>query len=282
MKRNNFVTIYTIILVVLFFVVAAFYIVDVVLNNTPWIERIFFCISVETLIIGTIIRMYKGMPDVKISMYEKYYKEELGEAFIDDKSKRKKLLIALKHYNQNNYKKSLAILEKLKLNAESRKDKIPVILFEALCYTETCLYHNAEESYKEILRYDPYNARACSNLGSIYVRLGKLDEALHQFNTAIQYNSNYYAAYVNRANWYFNVYDFENALKDVTKALSIKNNGTEALNLMTIICALFGDKEKESAYFHMAIANGVKPAELRAAINHYKTEVEYYFEENNK
>ena len=272
MKKNIGLIIYTVLLVVLFIGIAIFYIVDLILNKAPWHEHIFQCISVEAIIIGTLIRMYKGTPDRGIAFYEKAYRKELGEAFLDNKKNRKKLLLAVKHYNENSFKKALGLLSKLYAKSELRKDRVPVLLITALCYSDIGDYESTEKAYLQLLRYDPSHAQAHSNLGSLYIKTGKLDEALSHFNSSIQFKADNYSAYVNRANWYFRVHDFERAVDDAHKALSIKNNGTEALNLLAIIYSMVGDKERAEKYFHLAVTYGVDPTGLKASINYYKRE----------
>ena len=272
MKRTG-LNIALIVLIVLMIVgIIGFYLYDVIYNHTNITEHLFRTLAVVFALLGTLVRLIAGKGRKSLDIYEKHYQKELGAAFYDRPLLRKKLLCACRLYNENKYGKALKYLYQLLQEAGSRNDGIPVLLFIALCYDDAGAPAEAIKAYLAILEQEDTNPQVHSNLGALYIKKGDFEAALYHYNKSIQYDSENYYAYVNRANYYFRMDEMNLAVEDAQKALSIKNNGAEAASLLTIIYALQEDEENKKKYYHMAITSGKNPDDLNAAIAYFLNE----------
>jgi len=273
MKRNKKRTFWISFLTLMIFVIIAIYLYDVIHAGTPYINNLFKVVGLICAYILSIVRIANQSGRNALSVYEKLYSEQLGTAFKDRPSLRKKLLSACRFYDESNYKKAFKCLYSLLEEAETKKDSAPVLFFLALCYTDAGVPNEAVKAYNELLKIDPCNAQAHSNLGGVYINTGDYEAALFHYNKSIEYMPENYYAYVNRANFYFRVEDYRSAVYDAKQALAFKNNGSEAANLLAIIYALVGDEENKRKYYHLAITAGTPPEKLNRAIKYYLSEV---------
>ena len=285
MKKNNKTNI--IIAVLIFAVIIgliAYYLYDVIYNKTPYKDNLFRILAIICMLIATIIRLFKTGSGRRncLDVYEKIYANDIGFAFKNKPMQKKKLLCAIRLFHEENYKKALKYLYELLNECEFDRDTTVVLLFIALCFAEAGYTEDAIRAYHELLKIDPNNARAHSNLGNQYMNYGDFESALKHYNKSIEIKPDNYSAYVNRANYYFRINEYDNAIKDGKKALEIKNNGIEAADLLAIIYALKKDEENKKKYYHIAITSGKNPEELNKAIefflNENKTEDAYAVE----
>ena len=271
--KNSKLKIFLITLVlVLMLGIVALYIYDVVVLKTPYTKNLLRMILLVITMAGTILKLTQRRGRRPLMFYENVYKNELGAAFNHKPRLRKTLLSACRMYNESDYQKALKYLFRLLKEAQSGQDAIPVYLFIALCFTDAGVYPEAIRAYYELLKYDPRNSRAHSNLGRLLMEVGDFEQAHKHYDRAIELKPDNYYAYNNRANYYFQTDDYPMAIEDALKALEIKNNGVEAAGLLTIIYALLGDTENQKKYYHIAITSGKRPEELNAAIKYYMSE----------
>ena len=47
-------------------------------------------------------------------------------------------------------------------------------------------YQEAAKEYEKVLRLDPFNEKACENLGVVYANLGDLNNAIHQWERLLE------------------------------------------------------------------------------------------------
>lgn len=280
MKRNIAKTICIVVIILLIAGIIGFYLYDVLWLKTPYTKNLFRTIAIIVLSSGTLLKLINGSGRKRLEVYEKAYANELGSAFKDKPLQRKKLLCACRLYDESNYRKALKYLHSLLREVEYYKDSVPVLLFIALCYTDLRISGEAIKAYYELLKIDPYNPQVHSNLGGLFISEGEFETALMHYNRAIELKPDHYYAYVNRANYYFRIYEYDNAILDAKKALEIKNNGAEAASLLTIIYALLGDEENKKKYYHISIAAGKKPKDLNAAIQYFLNEQKIPAEED--
>lgn len=246
-----------------------FYIYDIVYNGVPFEKNLLKIVLAVLLLIASVFRLFKGNSRAKLSFYEKAYAEEIGTAFKNNPRNRKCLVAATRYYDESKYDKSLKILSLLAKEAESENDLVPVLLFMALCYTDMGLSSYAIKVYYNLLEHSPKNSRAHSNLAVQLLNEGDFNLALAHYTEAINCDNQNYYAYNNRANCYFKMQDYDNAIIDAKKALEIKNNGVEAATLLTVIYALKGDSENKEKYYHLATASGRPAQEVDYAIEHH-------------
>ena len=269
-KRSNMIWIAIVILLLLGIV--AFYLYDVIFLKRPYTDRLFRMLASVFLLLGTLVKLVNIPGRKGLEFYEKAYENELGYAFKNKPLQRKKLLCACRLYNESNYRKALKYLFQLLRETEFERDAIPVLLFIALCYTDAGVPGEAIKVYYDLLKIDPKNARVHSNLGGLFIAEGDFETALKHYNKSIELKPENYYAYVNRANYYFRINEYDNAITDAKQALEFKNNGAEAASLLTIVYALLGDEESKKKYYHLSLTAGKKPEELNEAIRYFLSE----------
>ncbi len=269
MKNKALIIFLRIVIVLAIIGIIGFYVYDIYANGTPYSENVFKTAAVVFALIGTLVKLMPRRGRRNLQFYEAHFKDELGQAFVNKPRLRKKLLSAVRLFDEDNFRKALKYLTELYKKAESSRDGLPVMLFIALCYSEAGIPEEAVKVYQRILQADYRNVRAHSNLGCQLMRIGDFSLALEHFGAAIDYNPGHYYAYINRANCYFRKDDYENAEKDALEALEIKGNGREAASLLAILSAVKGDKEAEKKYSRIYVNNGGDGNELKEAIAHY-------------
>lgn len=269
MKKNVIKIVINCVICIGIIAVVGLYIYSIAVQSVPVTDNLFRTLAIVFTLTGILIRVNFTSGRKSLGFYENVYREELGQAFINDKVNRKKLLCALRLYNENNLKKAVKYLFDILPKASAERDAVVVLFFIALCYTDAGLTENAMEAYHKVLQYDRTNAQALSNLGLLYVKAGEWENAIQYFDKSIEYKPNNYYAYVNKASCYFRQADYNNAIINAEKALEIKRNGKEALSLLTIIYSLKSDAENKNKYFRIAVNNGYSADELNDAIEFY-------------
>jgi len=86
------------------------------------------------------------------------------------------LIQAYTLYKQKNYQQALSIFEKLVLSAKQKNDKISEMSHRnniGLCHIKMGNYAKAEQELKAVIREDPQNHKAHSNLKLLYKTLKK-------------------------------------------------------------------------------------------------------------
>ncbi len=76
-------------------------------------------------------------------------------------------------------------------------------------------------NFNKAIELNPDNAKAYNNRGQAYITQGNLEEALQDFTRAIAVDPSYAKAYNRRALTYYELKDYENAWADVRKAESL-------------------------------------------------------------
>ena len=71
--------------------------------------------------------------------------------------------------------------------------------------------------YNAALELDSCFADSWNNLGTLYFRQQNYDEALESYNNAVNCREGYTEAYMNRANTWYELKQFQSALKDLDK-----------------------------------------------------------------
>lgn len=273
MKRKPVNIFVTIIVVLAMIGLVAFYLYDVFVMGTPFRTNLFRVLAVFFTLCGTLVKLNFNSRK-NLLYYEKAYADVIKYAFKNNPVLKKKLLCACRLYDESNYRKAMKYLVQLLREAEFDRDRVVVLTFIALCYTDSQLYDDAIKVYYDLLKLEPNNSRAHSNLGLLYVTVGDFDMALQHYNKAVECDSDNYYAFSNRANCYFRKNDYGKAIADAQKALEIKNNGVEAASLLTIIFALQGDEENYRNYYHIAITSGKSPQDIKEAIEYFSSENE--------
>ena len=252
--------------------IVGFYLFEVLYLNKPYTQNLFRFIAIILALTATLIRCLKGAGRNGLDFYEKAYDKELRYAFKENSLARKKLLCAVRLYNEENYEKATKYLAQLRSEIKNEHDAQAVYLFAAMCHSDCGLYDDAIQIYYDLLKVAPSNATAHNNLGHLYIQEGDYEMALQHIDKAIELSPNDVFAYINKANIYFKQNELDNAEIYAKKALQVKNNDIKSAGLLAIIYALKNDNENYEKYFHIAISNGKNPAELKNAIEFYLKE----------
>lgn len=268
MKARNIQRILYVVLIIACIVLCAYEIIDEqALSSKNLVRSVLIIIG---CVLG-IVRGERGRGRKSLNIYEKSYQKEIRNAFIDDKNDRKQLLRALRFYDENKHRKALKLLFELKEKCKRSEEYYAVGLFTALCYEDMQLFAQAIHVYEQLISQCLESETIYNNLGHIYCTIGKRNEAISCYEKALVIAPKYEFAYVNIANLHFQGGDMEAAIPYAKEALEINSKQIAAANLLAIVYALKEDKENADKYFHIAIASGGNPKQLRNAIDYYKT-----------
>jgi tetratricopeptide (TPR) repeat protein len=91
-------------------------------------------------------------------------------------------------------------------------------------------YEEAIEDYNKAIELNPKNAEAYNNRGNAHSELNKHEEAIEDFNKAIELDPKYAEAYNNRGNAYYELNKHEEAIEDFNKAIELNPNFAAAYN----------------------------------------------------
>ena len=251
--------------------VIGLYIYDIAVNNVEPTKNLFRCCSTVCICIAAFIRTFHVQRRNSIEFYEQQYHEILQYAFTDQPFWRKKLLCAVRLYNEDNCPKALKYLKDMKTKARTNEDHYAVDLFAALCFTDIGAYDQAVRIYRHLITNGNANSRIFSNLGQVQMRLGEYENALQNYELALDYDRNNAFAYNNIAQACFQMYEFKKSIPYALKALEINPKMHQASALLAIIYTLAADQENAEKYFHIAISSGRDPQELKEAIEYYRS-----------
>lgn len=274
MSKTKIVHIVVTVLLLLLMVFAiVFYVADIVINNTEPTKNLFKFLAVILMCMGGLVRLLFANNKKRRSLYfyEKSYEEELGSAFSEKHFCRKKLLKAIRFYNENRFSKAIQYLTELQPECVNHDDYYAVGLFLGSTLTDFGQLDSAVEVYESLKRMNVVSPVIYSQLGRLHSRLGNYDEAIANMHLALQNDEKNYGTYSNLAKLYFDTADFENAKKYAMKALEINHKCGPAASWLAIIYSIEEDYAKVKRYSHIAISAGEDPDALIRLINHYKT-----------
>ena len=265
MKKKKIIAF--IVVIALIIAIAAFAVVEIAVNHKPpssilvkaglpIASLVFFLVKLST--------MQLRRP---LSFYEQSYSEELRGAFSSSPMDRRKLLRAVRYYNENKFAFAISFLEGLKKKCRARADWEAVLLFIGLCHTDAGNPSAAIEAYRELIAQSPRCSRAYANLSFVYISQGDFSAALDCCRAAIEADPKNAHAYQNAASTYFKSGDYENAITNAKKALDLKGNFYQAATTLALSYATLGDNENCQKYATIAISNGQSKEKLQAAIS---------------
>ena len=228
------------------------------------------CIAIIGLAAMGIERIYTGPgPKRSLAFYEREYADKIKDAFSDSKENRRKLLVAIRYYNEDKLKEAMETLSRLKRVCKKESDFYAVWLFSALTLTDAGLREEAVLEYNSLLDMNISSTTVYGNLGSLYSSLGKYDDAIRSLRLSLQNDDRNPAAYQNLAKLYFDNYDFEMAERCALQALSINHKMRQPATLLAVVYSMRGDTENAQKYSHIAISSGEDPATLKSVIARY-------------
>ena len=191
-----------------------------------------------------------------LSFYEKHFWQQLEHVYSRDAKSRKKLLEAVRYFDEDKFAPALKILENLKKARPAKREFNCLCLFSALCYTDWGLTDAAIKEYETILITEPNHVTALGNLGLIYSKNGDYSAAEKYLIASIAADPNYAYGYNNLAYVYYRTGDFGVAMEYAHKTIEIQSNFRQSLTLLAILYFAKGDEENYKKYRELAVING--------------------------
>ncbi len=99
-------------------------------------------------------------------------------------------------------------------------DEASVFINRGLAYFQMDIYDLAEQDFQKALELDPESEAAWFNLGSLYLKQGRDEDALEAFNKVVALNPDMAAVYFNRAIAYANLGKIDEAIADLEQYLT--------------------------------------------------------------
>lgn len=224
------------------------------------------------ILAGLVLSLLKGPRRGKARKadYKAAYGHLIGNAFSGDAKLEKLLYKALDDFNNRKYPVALKKLEQLRVSSSRSADRFTVTVFTALCYSRMGKFEEAIRYYNSALQIQEHTT-AASNMGSCYLELGKVEEALECFKRAVRADASNPNAVNNIAQLYIQTGDFESALPYAEQAVALNGKMPQALNAMAICHAMLGNDAESDTYFRRAVACGSDGKTLRAYIENLKS-----------
>jgi len=209
-----------------------------------------------------------GMLDtlLKRNNMEKQYSKELGNAFRNRRESRGLLLDALVLYNEDAFAKALEILTALLAECDSDDDYRAVLLFSALCRTDSGDDDGAIADYRRLLQYAPSYSTALSNLGLLLMKHKAYAEAEPCLVAAEKSDpKNAYAKH-NLGTLYFRMGDYEKAATLCTAAFLHNQSLYQACTTVCLCAMAMGELSISRRYAQLAVQRGQNEAVLQRSL----------------
>jgi tetratricopeptide (TPR) repeat protein len=169
---------------------------------------------------------------------------------IDDKKSHNGHFILIKYFNDQGMK------TKAENQDEKYRQAFPEIVLsnQGTRLAKEGDFKGAEQIYLEAERLAPKRAEIHNNLGHIYLKLGRLDQAETRLKRAIHLSSHLAAAYVNLADLYLMRQDHDRALDACKKAIRLKTDSPETYSNAATIYLMRGELNEAELHFRGALA----------------------------
>jgi Flp pilus assembly protein TadD len=105
-----------------------------------------------------------------------------------------------------------------------------VIILASVTYARNMVWQSEVALYRDVVRGSPHKARGHNNLGNAYLKQNRLDEAVHEFITALKLNPDYAMAHNNLGDAYVKQKRLDEAIHEFITALKLDSDLTEAHN----------------------------------------------------
>ena len=107
--------------------------------------------------------------------------------------------------------------------------------------------------WSDVISKSPNKARGYDSRGNAYYRAGKFEQAIKDFNKAIELQPAYGTAYNNRGNAYKNTAKYKQALEDYSKAIELQPKYAEAYSNRGLVLNDAGKFEQALTDFEQAV-----------------------------
>ncbi len=180
------------------------------------------------------------------------------------------VLQGLSHYGRGAYERALQAFNK----AADLLPETPRLLgerwaalffYRGNAYADLGQYEQAIADYNQAIQINPQDAEAYNNRGIAYADLGQYEQATADYNQALQINPQLAEAYYNRGNAYYDLGQYEQAIADYTQAIQINPQLAKAYHNRGVTYAHLGQYEQAIADFKQALVLCKSPNVCQAA-----------------
>jgi tetratricopeptide (TPR) repeat protein len=161
---------------------------------------------------------------------------------------------ALEAYISKDFTESIKLYKALLPCPVTDTQKSTIHLGLGRNYHELSLKENSLQEYSIALQMNPLLHQAQTNRGLVLASLGRLEEAIIDFNKAIKYSRNNYITLTNRGVAFATLGKFSNAIKDFDSAIKINPGYGEAYLNRGIIFELSGDISRACSDWKKALS----------------------------
>ena len=137
--------------IILIAAVIALYVWEIVVNESSPTKNLPKALAIVVGCIAGIARVLTGTGRKSLKFYESQYANEIKGAFADASFDRKKLLCAIRLYDEGNLGKATKYLIPLQNKCKNEDDHAAVGLFLALTFTSMHLYREAINVYLHLI-----------------------------------------------------------------------------------------------------------------------------------
>ncbi len=96
-------------------------------------------------------------------------------------------------------------------------------------------YEEAITQWEKAINLNPNYHFGFNNLGNAYFAINKFDSALQNYNRALEINNKYYEAFYNKGNVFFKLNELNKALENYQQSIFIKNDYVPAIRRKAVI-----------------------------------------------
>lgn len=264
----------TVIVVLLLLTVIGLSIYDYVTTGTFDRENIIrtLLVVVSAVIAIAKINIRGGRNGKSLAYYEKSYQEYIKNAFSNNKTCKRKLLNAIRLYNEDKMNAAIKQIESLKPKCISRQDFSAVYFFSGLFHSDIHAYEQSIRDYTVAVSKDNFNHSAYNNMGMNYSKIGRSEDAVECYKQAISIKPDYAEAYNNLAIIYREIGEYDEAIENGMLALKYNSKMYQSASLLSIVYKIKGDDENSRKYYNMAVGIGQNAKSLTDALNNLETE----------
>ena len=207
--------------------------------------------------------------DLKYSYgaYEKYYANELGDAFRSDNQKRKQLVYAYGLHHEKRCETALEPLASLLRRSSTDEDRRAVVLGLALCMHELGRWEQAEQLYRQLLAFDPDYGTVLTNLGLMALEHGKYRDAEAFLGRAVELDEGNAHARLNLGSLYFRLGYYRKAIPQLQRAAELEKRLFDSAATLARCCAILEDREQMARWAKLAIERGQDAEGMERALS---------------
>ncbi len=152
--------------------------------------------------------------------------------------------------------KTEEIIKHFDISIQLQPDNFMAYNGRGMIYSKIGQYNEAIEDYNKAININPkyyYIFKAYNNIGIAYAQQGQYKEAINDFNKAIALKPGYSDAYYNRGVAYANMGRYQQAIEDYNKSIMLKPGYTEAYYNRGVACTNLGEYQSAIDNYDKAI-----------------------------